>query len=263
MPKAMAPKPKTNWRQWMRLGILSVFILCGLFGARQLNAFLEKDSRFELLCRAGETACATLEIRGAVHADQSRIRKTFEQDFGQSVFRIPMAERRRHLVAVDWVDQATIARLWPNRIVVTVTERKPVAFAKLPVGDASQYRMGLIDAEGVLLPIPARVRFHLPVVSGVNELQTEAERKARVAVAQRLLSELGSQGGDVSEVNAADKENLKLIADIGGQAVELWMGNERFLARYGHFVNHYTEIRERAEGSGIFDLRLDDRILAK
>ncbi len=78
---------------------------------------------------------------------------------------------------MDWVNTASMLRVWPNRIVVTVTERAPVAFAKLPIAERSRYRFALIDTEGVLLSLPPRVRFRLPVLSGVTEEQTEAERR--------------------------------------------------------------------------------------
>ena len=51
-------------------------------------------------------------------------------------------------------------RLWPNRVLVRVAERKPVAFVTL-----SGSRYGLIDEDGVILP-PATDRFHLPVLQG-------------------------------------------------------------------------------------------------
>lgn len=263
MPKPAPVKRKTNWRVWIRIASWSALAALALPATRELNAFLQKDSRFELVCGANDAACTSLEIRGAVHSDRARLRTVFARDYGTSVFRIPLAERRPHLLAVDWVSEAAVSRLWPNRLVVSITERKPAAFAKLQLCDSARYRLGLIDAEGVLLPIPARVRFHLPVLSGVTELQTEPERRERVRAAQNLLALLGKQASDISEVNAADLSNLKVVAGISGQAVELWMGDQRFLERYGHFVSHYPQIRERAADSGIFDLRMDDRILAK
>ncbi len=75
----------------------------------------------------------------------------FAADFGRSAFRIPMAERRRRLLAIDWVEGRSISRIWPNHLVVRVKERKPVAFVSLDTG-----RYLLIDARGVLLTPPPR-----------------------------------------------------------------------------------------------------------
>ena len=36
----------------------------------------------------------------------------------------PLAHRREAMRTVDWVKEASVARVWPNRILVDVTERK-------------------------------------------------------------------------------------------------------------------------------------------
>jgi cell division septal protein FtsQ len=144
-----------------------------------------------------------------------------------------------------------------------VTERVPVAFAKLPIAGTSRYRFSLIDSEGVLLSIPPRVRFRLPVLSGVMEEQSEADRRVRVKAMQHLLDDLGPQAKDISEINAASTLEMRLIAEIDGHAVELWIGDQHYRSRYRHFVNNYEEIRKHSEQASVFDLRLDDRILAK
>jgi cell division protein FtsQ len=265
MPRPLAqPKPKMTWRRAARLFVWALAAAGIALGARSVNSFLLRDPHFELECPAGETApCANLEIHGAVYASRARIESVFADDFGTSVFHIPLAERRRRLLAVDWVSSASVSRVWPSRIVVTITERTPMAFAKLPVARSSRFRFSLIDKDGVLLAIPPRARFHLPVVSGVTEEQSEADRSVRVKAAQHLLDDLGPQAKDVSEINASNTMDMRLITETGGHAIELWMGDQHYRSRYMHFIEHYDEIRKHSEQATIFDLRLDDRILAK
>jgi len=239
-------------------------IVAGLaWGSREVNSFLLRDPRFQFACGANDPACANLEIRGAVYASRARIQNVFAPDFGASVFSMPLAERRRRLLAVDWVSTASISRIWPHGILVTVTERSPVAFAKLPIAGTARYRFSLIDSQGVLLSIPPRVRFRLPVLSGVMEEQTETDRSLRVRAMQHLLDDLGPQAKDISEINATSTLDMRVIAEIDGHAVELWMGDQHFRSRYRHFVSSYEEIRKHSDQASVFDLRLDDRILAK
>jgi cell division protein FtsQ len=233
------------------------------WGGVQVNSFLLRDPRFHLECAEIDRTCASLEIRGAVYTNKTRIQNVFAADFGNSVFRIPLAERRRRLLAVDWVNTASIERLWPNRIVVMVTEREPVAFAKLPIAGTMRYRFSLIDADGVLLAIPPRVRFRLPVLSGVMEEQTENDRRLRVKAMQRLLEDLGPQAKEISEINATSTADMRVITEIDHHAVELWIGDQHYRSRYQHFVSNYEEIRKRFEQASVFDLRLEDRILAR
>jgi cell division septal protein FtsQ len=161
------------------------------------------------------------------------------------------------------VNTASISRIWPNRIMVTITERHPVAFAKLQIGDSLLYHLALVDQEGVLLSLPPRVRFRLPVASGLTEDQPEAERRRRVQAVQHLLDDLGPQSAEVSEVNATNTGDMRVITEIDGRAVELWIGDQHYRSRYQHFLSNYAEIKKRSAQSSVFDLRMDDRILAK
>jgi len=264
MPKPLAPpKPRWNARTALRVAAGIVVLAGAAWGAIEVNSFLLSDPRFGLACAVGQPSCASLEIRGAVYASRSRILSVFAPDFGTSVFHLPLAERRRHLLAVDWVGTAAISRVWPNRLVVSLTERRPVAFAKLPFGGTGHYRMSLIDSDGVLLAIPPRARFRLPVLSGVTVEQTEADRRARVDAMQYLLDDLGPQAKEVSEINATNPQDLRVIADIDKQAVELRIGDQHYRARYQRFLSYYEEIRKHSGQASTFDLRLDDRILAK
>jgi cell division protein FtsQ len=264
MPKPISPpKPKWSWRLAIRVASWACIAAGMAWGGREVNSFLLRDPRFRFACGVSEPGCGNLEIRGAVYASRARIQNVFAPDFNASVFKMPLAERRRRLLAVDWVETASISRVWPHGIAVAVTERVPAAFAKLPIAGTSHFRFSLIDREGVLLSIPPRVRFRLPVLSGVMEEQTEADRRVRVKAMQHLLEDLGPQAKDISEVNAASTLEMRIITEVDGRAVELWLGDQHYRSRYQHFVNNYEEIRKHSDQASTFDLRIDDRILAK
>src|ERR1700679_1640143 len=155
MPEPPDPKKsKFNWRLTRRVVLWSGICACLAFGGIELHAFMLHDSRFALECAPRATACAGLEVRGAVHSSMARIHALFAQDAGKSVFDISLDDRRRHLLAVDWVREASVMRVWPDRILVTIAERVPVAFASLPIGGSARHWLALIDEQGVLLTLP-------------------------------------------------------------------------------------------------------------
>jgi hypothetical protein len=159
--------------------VVTVLILVAAFLIfNRVERFLINDPRFALNGPEGAAETPTLEVAGAAHASHRAIQAVFAGDSGRSVYMLPLADRRIALRTVDWVKDVSIARIWPNRIVVRILERKPVAF----VATAAN-RFGLIDADGVILP-PAADRFTFPVLSGVRVTDKIEERRDRV---QRML----------------------------------------------------------------------------
>lgn len=237
------------WRLWASLCLWTLVLASALMGARGVRRFMLTDPRFTL--RPG------ISMEGLAWTSRTAVLRTFTPDFGRSVFTVPLPERRRRLLAIGWVADASVSRLWPNRLLVRIQERHPVAFVNIPGS-----RIFLIDEEGVLLDEPPRSRFAFPILSGITEDQTEIERRPRVRAMLRLMNDLGSQGKDISEIDASSPENLKMVVQVEGRAVKLIMGDRNFGRRFENFVTHYAEIRKHAGSATTFDLRLDDRITA-
>ncbi len=260
-PSSNQSKPKFNWGLARRVVLWSGLCAGLAFGGIEVHSFMLRDPRFALQCNT-RAACPGIEIHGAVHSNMARVLAAFAEDSGKSVFDIPLAERRRHLLAVDWVREASVMRVWPDRIRIDIVERVPVAFASLPIGGSARHWLALIDDQGVLLTLPPHTRFPLPVLSGISEDQSEAERQKRVEAMQHLLFDLGQRSKEISEINAATVEDMRVVTTIGGRAVELWLGDQHYLSRYTNFLNHYPEMQLDSHAA-VFDLRLDDRVLVR
>ncbi len=257
-----------NWRATLRYGVAVASILLlailGIWIFNRVDQFLAGDPRFQLRETSEDgVRNAGIQIEGARHASRPRILSVFAGDAGRSVYLVPLRDRRSQLLGIDWVREASVSRVWPNRLQVRISERIPVAFVQLPdSGDPRQFRVALIDAGGVILDPPERARFTLPVLTGIRREQNREMRARRVKSTMRLISEVGKLAKNISEIDVADQENLKVVQQIEGQAVILWLGNSNYLSRMQNFLNHYPEIRRRLAQATTFDLRLDDRITA-
>ena len=224
-----------------------------LYAFHVAEQFLIMDPRFAM---GGPEDDSALQIIGATHVSRAAIAKVFADDEGVSVYLIPLADRRDALRGVAWIRDASVARVWPNRLVVRLTERAPVAFVRV---NAS--RFGLIDAEGVILP-PATDRFKLPVLTGVKASDPIANRRVGVQRMLRLAAEMGDSMANISEVDVSDGDNLKVTQPYEGRSLTLLLGDRNFAARYRNFVNTYSQIEKRLPGAAVLDLRLEDRITA-
>src|SRR5271157_3412322 len=242
-----------NWRLWLvvvAFGVAGVSTAVAGFRVRQ---YALTDPQF-MLSRDRPDAIA---IQGLNHTPQTKVQQVFTADFGHSIFSVPLAERRRRLLAIDWVEDVSVSRIWPDRLLVRIRERKPVAFVLFRSG------VLLIDANGVLLDPPALAHFAFPVLSGVREDETEDQRRERVRLLLRLQQDMGYMAKDVSEVNTADPDNIRIVAQVENRAVELMMGDGNFAQRYQNFLAHYPEIGKRSPNVKSFDLRLDGQVTAR
>lgn len=242
-----------RWRLWFALAAAGIVFVSTAMAAISIHRYVVTDRQFAL-SRDRQDA---LDIQGLKYASRFRVRRVFALDFDRSIFSVPLPERRRRLLAIDWVEDASVSRIWPDRLAVFVRERRPVAFVFFRSG------VLLIDAHGVLLEPPPQAQFAFPVLSGVRPDETEARRQERVRALLRVEQDLGYLAKDVSEVNATDPDNILIVAQVDHRAVELMLGDGNFARRYQNFLNHYTEIRKRSPEVRLFDLRLDDRITAK
>jgi cell division protein FtsQ len=230
-----------------------------IYASQSFERFLIRDPRFFLPGPADYgLESPNLELHGVKYASRQQILRLFDPDYGRSLYLFPLAARRKSLLGVRWVHDASVARIWPNRVIVQVTERKPAAFIKLPA--ESMVRWALIDDEGVILDPPARASFQLPVLAGVMGGESQEKRGVRVRRMKRLMRELGSLADNVSEVDATDLDDLKVTEQAGGGAVLLMLGDRNFSSRLSNFLDHYPDIHRKMPHATSFDLRLDDRI---
>jgi cell division protein FtsQ len=92
---------------------------------------------------------------------------------------------QRRIEELPWVDTASIARILPDRIEVSITERTPIA-----VWQRGE-RCFLVDAKGrVLAPVPRGATPQLPRVAGEGAAAAAAELLVLIAAHPALLHEL-------------------------------------------------------------------------
>jgi cell division protein FtsQ len=258
-----APSPfARTLKQLLMAMFVVVCMVVAAWAYLSVETFIVSDERF-LLPRAPEPGqrLDAFRIEGAQNVTDEQVIEVFARDFGRSVFLCPLKQRRLQLMGVDWVKDASISRVWPNRLVIRVTERKPQAFAQLEAADRT-ILLWLIDADGVLLD-PKRARpFHLPVLTGMTRAEGDASRATRMKRFLRLRTELGSYMDKISEIDVSDVENLKVIQQFDGRAVALILGNQSYRERYELFLNNFDEIRKRLPDAVMLDLRLKDSITA-
>ena len=240
--------------------VASIALVALLWGAIQLEHFLIRDPQFTLASPPdpGEASPA-VEIMGVAHSARDNVASMFEKDYGRSIYLMPLRQRRDELLRLQWVKDARVTRVWPNRLQIRITEREPAAFVQLP----GETELPLIDTDGFILRPEIQESLNLPILTGVTRQQSDDERRVRVRRLRKLMNDSGELSAKISEVDATDPDNLKVMQDAGGKAVTLIIGNRYFKRRLEKFRQNADDLLRRDPSKTTFDLRIDGSIYAR
>ncbi len=247
---------------WLIAGLL--LMVATLYAWHSAEEFLIKDGRFRLM-EADEFAgqSPNLVVEGIHYASTSQIRHVFAEDFGRSLYLVPIQERRKQLLAIDWVEDATVSKIWPQTVKIRIHERIPVAFVHLrPSAKDGPSGFALIDIDGYILRPRVAAKFTLPVITGIRESEPLENRRARVRRVMAMLREIGPLAGQISEINVADPNDLIVAEHDGDRVVNLMLGDENFSERLENFLAGYSEIEAKRPDAKTLDLRVDGVITA-
>jgi cell division protein FtsQ len=238
---------------------LAVLIGLGAFtaGVLVLKTYLSRDSRFRI------AGAGNIEASGLTEVTRAEMLPVFGEDIGRNIFFVPLSERRKQLEAIPWVQRATVMRLFPDQIRVTVVERQPVAFVR------QGQQIGLVDADGVLLTMPpammAQHHYSFPVVTGLNPHDPLSMRKARMAVYERLLAEFDANNQhlseQISEIDLTEPQDARVLMPEQGMDILGHFGDDRFLERYQRYKAHIAEWRQQYPKLAAVDLRYDNQVV--
>jgi cell division protein FtsQ len=247
---------------WLIAGI--VLMVSALLAWRQIEDFLIKDPRFRIAeAEDYPGQSPDLVLEGMHYASASQIRHVFAEDFGRSLYLVPIQKRRQQLLEIDWVEDATVSKIWPKTVRVHITERVPVAFVHLrPNARDGISRLALVDRDGFILRPRVAAKFTLPVITGIREDESRSNRRARVHRVLAMLKEIGPLASQISEINVADPNNLVVEEHVDDSVVTLLLGDENYTDRLQNFLTNYPEIKARRPDATTIDLRVDGVITA-
>jgi len=257
------PSSGAWWRPASTLGRVALGVgflaVLGSFTAGVIAAktYLGRDSRFRI------AGAGNIEATGITEVSRAEMLPVFGEDFGRNIFFVPLGERRKQLEAIPWVEHATVMRLLPDQIRVSIVEREPVAFVR------QGQQIGLVDKDGVLLTMPpammAQHHYSFPVVTGIEPSDAPSMRKARMAVYGRLLTELDANGQhlseQISEIDLSDPQDARVLLPEPGADILGHFGDDRFLDRYQRYKAHIAEWRQQYPKLTAVDLRYDSQVV--
>ena len=98
---------RVKWRVLLGGAALALVTASAAMAAFKVRRFVTTDPQFSLSRDRGDA----LQIEGLKYAARAKILREFTADFGRSIYAVPLAERRRRLLDVDWVEDAAVSRI--------------------------------------------------------------------------------------------------------------------------------------------------------
>lgn len=178
---------------------------------------------------------------------------------GTNILKADLEAFRDRLLTSGWVETATLRRVLPSTVEVTVEERQPIGLARFAA------QLYLVDATGAVIDEyrPRFAGFRLPIIDGLMPPgeQGLVVDTARAGLAAQLLAELSATtdlSERVSQIDVRDSYNAVVL--LTDDATRLHLGYEDFVTRLEAYIELAPALRARVPEIDYVDLRFDQRV---
>lgn len=248
---------RTRWGRILFIALVLALFAAGITLAFAVRGFFLHNGQFRI------ASTDSIQTVGNTEVSRDAILANFGADLGRNIFFVPLARRRAELESMPWVKTASVMRILPDQLRVSIVERKPVAFLQ------SGSRISLIDAQGIVLHLSpeamAREHFSFPVITGLDPHIPQPMRAQRMQLYLKFLAALDSSGkhisSQISEVDLSDPEDVRATLTTGGHDLLLHFGREDFLARYQRYAANIKGWLAQYPALSAVDLRYNNQVV--
>jgi len=202
-------------------------------------------------------------VRGTARLSTSQVESLLAGIRGEHLLRVDLEQYRRRVLDSPWVATASLWRVLPSTVEVRITERMPMAIARLA------HQLYLVDQEGVIIDEfgPQYVEFDLPIVDGLIRKDDSAAAlidPVRASLTGRALAEIGGHpglSGRVSQINVSNPHDVVVLLD--DDPARLHLGEGQFVERLLRYLEMGPALREQLSDLDDVDLRFDEQLFVR
>lgn len=199
-------------------GLLTLLIACAmLLTARLCYLYIAQPERFPI---HSVNIAATWE-----HISHEELEAVLTPYLQSSFFSLPVTRLQNVLNALPWVNHATVERVWPDTVKITLEEKKPIAI----------WGTSLLTEDGQLFEQnPGHQPYDLPVLKG-----PEAQHGEVLQVFQKLGKILSIYGLSASTLHLRDNQAWILTLSNG---IHIHLGKQALESRLLRFCKAWPAV---------------------
>lgn len=182
---------------------------------------------------------------------------------GSSVLSVDLTGYQRRLVDSPWVADATLRRILPGSVEISLRERTPIGLCRLVD------HLYLVDGTGTVIDEygPQYADLDLPIIDGLSAAPggaspaIDAGRAELAAAVVDALSAHRTLARRVSQIDVRDPRDAVVILE--GETALLHLGDSHFVERLQSYLDLAPALRERVPDIDYVDLRFDQRVYVR
>lgn len=217
---ASKPKSPTDWRVYVKRGVLAVSLLLGYMVYSHWSSWLAAldNTPIKAYALTHKTQFTTnADIRETL-SKEPVLKGYFEQDIG---------EVKAKFLAIPWVKEVAVRKVYPDRLSITLVEHRPVA---------SWNNTAFVSDEGVVFDLPESRFTH----QGLPELYgPDSESKKVLAAWYKIQKDLHSRQLALKSVTTDIRGSWTIVLD---NHIELRLGRGDWLPKIDRFVTIFPNI---------------------
>jgi len=203
-----------------------------------------------------------VEIEGCREMTKETLLSLVKMDGLPNLFTVRLDEIAKRIESHPWIEQVRVRKVFPNKILIQVEERKPIAIIQLE-------ELYYVDHKGVIFsPVGERDEYNYPFFTGLTRQVLEkdpVEAKRLIMKALELLriasQERVSPLEEISEIHMEKTFGIRCFTKTEG--VEVRMGWEQFGEKLKRLSLIWEDLQKRGTSATSIDCSDLKRMIVK
>ncbi len=229
-----------------KLTVISLILLLGV-GAVYLC--------YVALAQSGLFRIAAIDIEGCERISKDEILELSGVSIQSNLVKIGKSRVEELVAGHRWVERAEVARKWPDRLLISIRERKPVAIVNLDDG------LYYIDKSGELFAaLTGEADLDYPVISGLTAVgEGGLDRSSALREALQIIKYGGRDNPNlpvqnISEIRLGDETIVMFLTD---RPFPIRLGRGEMLNKYRRLAKVLYWLYKRKEFERVSYIQVD------